>query len=334
MEHLHLHLLRHGGGEALNVQLFRTQSHRLHKQLVAELVREADDLRFKAGAVPGADALNQPGVHGGAIQIFLHDALGFLCGPCQPADRLIVGGILCGVGKRHGDLVARLDFHLVKIHRPGVDSGRSAGFEAPQGQSQLSEGVCQRPGGVHPVGAGIFHAGADDGAAFQIGAGGENDRLHAVHRAGGENYLRYRAVFCPHVHYLSLPHRQVILTLQRALHPLLILPAVGLRPEAPDGRAFPQIQQAVLDAAFVGGLGHFAAQRVQLPHQMAFPRAADGGIAGHIAHGVQIDGEYNGFQPQPRGGQSGFDAGMAGADDGNIKLSGRKSFHSVILFSG
>ena len=35
-----------------------------------------------------------------------------------------------------------------------------------------------------------------------------------------------------------------------------------------------------------------------------------------------------------RGGQSGFDAGMAGADDGNIKLSGRKSFHSVILFSG
>ena len=121
----------------------------------------------------------------------------------------------------------------------------------------------------------------------------------------------------------------MFLTFQRVLHPLLILPAVGLRPETPDGRAFPQIQQAVLDAAFVGSLGHFAAQRVQLPHQMALPRAADGGVAGHIAHGVQIDCKDNSFQSQTRG-----DAGMAGADDSNIKLSGRKSFHSVILFSG
>ena len=30
---------------------------------------------------------------------------------------------------------------------------------------------------------------------------------------------------------------------------------------------------------------------IQLPDQMALAGTADGGIAGHIAHGIQIDGE-------------------------------------------
>ncbi len=131
VEHLHLHLLRHGGGEALNVKLLGVQSHGLYKQLVAQLVRKADDLRFKTGAVAGADALNQSGVHGSPVQIFLHDALRFLRGPCQPAHRLIAGGMLRGVGEGHGNLVSRLHLHLVKIHGAGIDPGRGAGFEPP-----------------------------------------------------------------------------------------------------------------------------------------------------------------------------------------------------------
>ena len=334
MEHLHLHLLRHGGREALNVQLLRIQPHRLHKQLVPEFVRKADDFGFKGGTVSGANALNEAGVHGGAVEIFLYDAPGFLRSPGEPADRLIAGGIFCGVGEGHGDFIPRLDFHFVEVHRPGVDPGRGAGFEPPQRQPQLPEGVRQRPGGVHPVGAGVLHAGADDGAALQVGAGGQNHRLYPIHCAGGENNLRHRVLFRPHLHHLPLPHRQMWLAFQRVLHPLLIPPAVSLSTEAPDGGAFPQIQQAVLDAAFVGGFGHFAPQGVQFPHQMAFPGAADGGVAGHIAYGVQIDGKDNGFQSKTGGSQRRLDAGVAGADDGNLKLSGRKSFHSVILFSG
>ena len=58
VEHPHLHVLRHGGGEALDVQLLRVQPHRLHKELVALLIREADDLCLNGGAVPRADALD------------------------------------------------------------------------------------------------------------------------------------------------------------------------------------------------------------------------------------------------------------------------------------
>ena len=42
--------------------------------------------------------------------------------------------------------------------------------------------------------------------------------------------------------------------------------------------------------------------RVKLPHQMALARAADGGVAGHIADGVQIDREHDRLQPHPRTG--------------------------------
>ena len=137
VEHLDLHLLRHGGGKALDVQFLGVQTHGLHEQLVAELIREADDLRLKTGAVPGADALDQPGVHGGPVQIFLDDALRLLGGPSEPAYRLVIGRVLRGIGEGHRNLVPRLDLHLVKVHGPGVDPGGRAGLEPPQGQAQL-----------------------------------------------------------------------------------------------------------------------------------------------------------------------------------------------------
>ena len=335
MEHLDLHLLRHGGGKALDVQFLGVQTHGLHEQLVAELIREADDLRLKTGAVPGADALDQAGVHGGPVQIFLDDALRLLGGPGEPAYRLVIGRVLRGIGEGHRNLVPRLDLHLVKVHRPGVDPGGRTGLEPPQGQVQLQQRVRQRTGGVHPVRAGILHTGADDGAALEIGAGGQNGGLHIVHRAGGKDHLADGAAVRPNLHHLALTHCQVGLAFQGALHPLLVLPAVRLGPEGPDGRAFPEVQQPVLDAAFVGGFGHFAPQGVQLPDQVALAGAADGGVAGHVAHSVQIDGKDDGLQPQAGGGQSRLDAGMSGADDGNIKLSRRKGFHTFILsFSG
>ena len=110
----------------------------------------------------------------------------------------------------------------------------------------------------------------------------------------------------------------MLLPLQRLLHDLLIAPPVGLRPEGVDGRPLAPVQQAILDAGLIRRPGHFAAQRVQFPHQMALACTADGRVAGHIAHRVQIDGEAQRLQSQPRPGQRRLDAGMAGPDHGNI----------------
>ena len=118
------------------------------------------------------------------------------------------------------------------------------------------------------------------------------------------------------------------LLLQRVLHHLLVLPAVGLGPQGPYGGPLAPVQHPVLDTGPVGGLCHLAPQGVQLPHQMALAGAADGGVAGHVAHRVQIDGKAYRLQSQPGGGQRRLDAGVARADDGNIKLSRNKLFHT------
>ena len=39
---------------------------------------------------------------------------------------------------------------------------------------------------------------------------------------------------------------------------------------------------------------------------MSLTRSADGGVAGHISNGVQIDGKENGMVAQPGGGKGGF----------------------------
>ena len=64
--------------------------------------------------------------------------------------------------------------------------------------------------------------------------------------------------------------------------------------ERMDRRAFAPVQHPVLDAGRICCQTHLATQRIQFPHQMALSRAADGRIAGHITHCVQIDGEQNG----------------------------------------
>ena len=120
---------------------------------------------------------------------------------------------------------------------------------------------------------------------------------------------------------------QVLLALQGLLHHRLVAPPVGLSPQGVHRRPLAQVQHPVLDAGPVRRPGHLAAQGVQLPHQVPLARAADGRVAGHVAHAVQIHGEAQGLQPQTRRGQSRLDARVARADHRNITASRLKSLH-------
>ena len=138
-----------------------------------------------------------------------------------------------------------------------------------------------------------------------------------------------------HGHDLRLLHPQVFLPLQGVLHHLLILPPVGLSPQGPHRRSLPPVEHPVLDTGPIGGPAHLAPKGVQLPHQMALPRAADGGVAGHVAHRIQIHRKAQGAQPQTGGGEGRLDARVAGPNDRNIKSSCVVFSHTQIpnLFS-
>ena len=258
--------------------------------------------------------------------------MGALIGVGEVAHRPVLRRLTGGKAEGEGMFVPGLELHFGKVHRPGVDAWRRPGFEPPQRQPHLQQRVGEGGGGVHAVGAGLLDAFADDGTAPEIRARGDDDGPGLIHGPCPQHHPAHPALLRLNGHHFALTHRQVLLPLQRGLHNPLVLPAVGLGPQRPHRRALAPVQHPVLDAGPVGSLGHLAAQRVQLPHQVALAGAADGGVAGHVAHGVQVDGEHNGFQAHPGRRQRRFNAGVARADDRNIHLSCQKPLHAATSF--
>ena len=140
--------------------------------------------------------------------------------------------------------------------------------------------------GVHTIGTGRNHALTGDDGAVQVSTGGNDDRPGGVLRAQSGADTGNMAVFYQNLGDLGLLQLQIFLEFQSVLHVLLVFAAVSLGPEGVHSRSLAAVEHPVLDAAVVSGNAHFTAQGIDLPDQMALAGAADGGVAGHIAHGI------------------------------------------------
>ena len=147
VQHRDLHILRQGGGEALNVELFRVQPHRLDEQLVPRLVGEGHDLRLDGRAVARADALDHAGVDGAAVEVRADDFMRALVGIGQVAHGLVFDRVRGGKRERLDLRVARLQLHAREVHRACVHARRRAGLEPAHAQPQRPAALGQRPGG-------------------------------------------------------------------------------------------------------------------------------------------------------------------------------------------
>ena len=168
---------------------------------------------------------------------------------------------------------------------------------------------------------------ADKNPPAQKGAGRDDDRAGAVLRAeaGGEQ----KAVpVARKIGDFRLIEREVLGGFQPPLHVPAVGAAVDLGAQGMNRRPLAAVEHAGLQHIGVGRHPHLAAERVDLPHQVPLGGAADAGIAGHIAHRVEIDGEHGGFAPQPRGGERRLDAGVSRPDDRHF-IIGCQKFHAV-----
>ena len=118
--------------------------------------------------------------------------------------------------------------------------------------------------------------------------------------------------------YLRLPDTQIGFVLKHFPHPEAVQFLVHLRARRPHRRTARGIQQAELYAGRIGQLAHHAAQSVDLAHQVTLGDAADGRVAAHLRHQVQVHGDHGGAQANPRAGARRFTAGVAGADDNDV----------------
>jgi len=104
-------------------------------------------------------------------------------------------------------------------------------------------------------------------------------------------------------------------------HRFLVFAPVGLGAERMDRRAFAAVEHTELYTCPVGASRHFASERVEFAHEVAFACAAYRRVARHIADGVEVYCKADRTHAQARGGKRGFDSRMPGADNGNIILS-------------
>jgi hypothetical protein len=117
--------------------------------------------------------------------------------------------------------------------------------------------------------------------AGQEGSGGDD------HRSGGENLpvceqkTDHAAIPNDQVIGLALDDGQVFRMGELRLHGAGIELSVGLGPWATHRRAFAAVEEAELDSGLVGNAAHDTVEGIDLTHEMALAKAADGRIAGH-----------------------------------------------------
>jgi len=316
---LQLHVERQRGGDTVGVDLHHVQALRLDEDLVAVAVGEADHLVLDRGAVARTDALDLPGVQRRAVQRAADDLVGARGGVGDPA-RHLARVVLDPAQERHHRqrVVARLHLHHRVVQGAAVDARRRAGLQSFDHERPLAQArgqghrrrIAHAPGGVGGL--------ADVDLAGQEGAGGQHHRPGMKAQPGLGQCAAHGVALDQQVVHRRLEHLQVGLGLDHAPDRGAVQRAVGLAAGGAHRRALGGVERAPLDAGQVGGAGHGPAQGVDLLDQVALADAADGRVAAHRAHGLDIVGQQQGARAGAGRGQRGLGAGVAAADHDDV----------------
>jgi hypothetical protein len=146
----------------------------------------------------------------------------------------------------------------------------------------------------------------------------KDDNFAQVTNIQGSIDTLEKAVFDEKGCNLGLFKIQVFSSLANPFHMKLVGLFVTLGAWRPNGGPFASIQHAKLNPSGVRCQSHLAAQSVNFSDQLAFGEAADGGIARHLAGGIQVDAGQKRGTSHAGGRKGRFDACMAGADHNNV----------------
>ena len=318
--HCLLNVLRHRSAHALNIHAFARSRFRFDENLMPFLIPEAHDFGFYARAIPRPHARYRTVIHRCPVYIIDNDFVSFGVGVGKIARKLIRQ--LFVVQKTEGmyGFVAFLSFHFAKVDAAFFDSCRGAGFESSYLKSVFDQRFRQtfRVRETRRAAFGDFLAGYH--AAIQINARSKNHGFCGVFLAVRKSDSSHFFVFGQKLGNLALHKRQIRLIFQRFEHYFLIKPFVFLSSQAVHRRSFCGVEHLYLQKRLVGRNAHFAAQSVHFPHEVAFRRASDCGIARHKAHFLQKKRCKQGFLPHSGRSERGFDAGVPRAYYDNVKI--------------
>jgi hypothetical protein len=121
------------------------------------------------------------------------------------------------------------------------------------------------------------------------------------------------------------------LFLQGALHRQRVRIAVAKHARGSDRGALAGVERHEVCSGLVGSVSHFTAQRIELMHQVAFGRAADGRVTAHHSNAVGLEGDAEHAKSHSSSRQSCFTSRMAQADYDDVERLGQGRHRFFIL---
>ena len=110
--------------------------------------------------------------------------------------------------------------------------------------------------------------------------------------------------------------------LQQVLHAELVGLLIALGPRCAHARSLPGIEESPLDRGGIGIQSHRSAQGIDLADHVSLPETSDGGVAAHLANGVQVLGQDRNLGAKAGRRQGGLHAGVPGAHHQDVVLFG------------
>ena len=350
-DHRVLHIIRHRRTHSGKIHLVGIISFRLHKNLMPFLFGKLYDFIFNGRTISRPCPLDLAGKQRRSGNVIPDDPVRFLIRICQPAVDLLLCDILRLVRerKRTDKIVSFLNLHFGKINCSAVDSCRRTGLKSSDRKSETDQGIRQMICSLQAIRSRIFTDFTVNASCVQIDAGTYDHLFAVVYRSCKSPDSAYfsvrsglflqiiRQAFCHTLRQyftdLRLFDHKSGRIFKRFSHFTDIILFIRLGPEAVHCRSFGPVDNFALNIGLIYIFAHFAAERIQLAHQMSLRASADIGIAGHKGNTVHADSKHHSPETQSCSSQGSFTTRMTGTDHGNIKLFFNISFHSSVILT-
>ena len=253
------------------------------------------------------------------MQVGADDGVRGLGGGCDPAADLWGGDLPGEERERHRRVVAGLHLQARPVDRAAIEAGGRACLQATEAQVEGQQTLRQTVGWRLAVaaGGGLFLAPMDQPA--QEGAGGEHHGARHDAAAVTRDDPGHPAIVHDQVLDGTLDHLEIGCRPDRGLHRLAVELAVGLGARSLHRGSLGAVEQSELDAGRIRDPPHQTVERIDLTHQMALAEAADRWVTGHLADGGELVRHQRGARAHAGRGSRSLAAGMAAADNDDVK---------------
>ena len=236
----------------------------------------------------------------------------------------------CGHGrKRHRRIVCRLHIKRRPVDRPPVKACRCACFQTAYRKIKRPQPRCQRVGWCLTDTARRGHLAAKMDQPAKKGAGCQHNSTGIKHFARLGDHTTALPVAYQQITNGRLDHPDTRLGDQR-LDGLAVKGAVGLGAGPVNSGAARTVQHPGLYPGGIDGTSHDSVQRINLAHQMALAKPANGRIAGHLANPVSTHGHKRNAGTHARGCRGCLAAGMSTTNNDHIM---NHAFASTALYA-